>query len=113
MPCGSGKCDNPIPHFASAGLNWEWADTLDHYGRSLLVTFAKHFSASGHLGQEDEPFVNLTIAIGERADQEYSPFAIDLDLAVAEIRNLHGDWPSSGANGNLINYLLRKRIEHD
>ena len=112
-PLRSGKCDNPTPHFASAGRNWERTDTLDHDRRALLVTLAKHFTASGHLGQKDKAFVELTIAIGERANQEYSAIVVDFDLAIAEIRDLHCDRPSSSSSGDLVDHFLRKRVKHD
>src|SRR5579863_3460526 len=112
-PLSSGKGDYPIPRLASAGLNWKWTDSFDHDGRALFVAFAKDLAFSRHLSEKDEAFVDLTVAIREMADQENAAVPVDFDFAVCEIGDLYRDRPPSGAFGDLVHDLLRKRIEHD
>src|SRR3974377_2055970 len=90
-PLSTGECDNPVPNLAPARLNWEWTDTFAHDGRALLVAFAKYLAFSGHLGQEDEALVHLTVAIREMAEEENAPIPVDFDFAICEIGDLYSD----------------------
>ena len=109
----SGKSNDPIPRLAFARLNWERTDSFDHDGRALLVSFTKHLSFSRHLGEKDEAFMHLTIAICEMANQENASIPVDFDFAICEIGDLYSNRPSSGSFGDLVDDFLRKRIKDD
>src|SRR6266404_4356994 len=47
------------------------------------------------------------------ADQENPSIPVNFHFSVAEIWNLHGDRPTSGAFGDLVDDFLGKRVEHD
>jgi hypothetical protein len=94
-------------------FNREGAHTLDDNWRALCIPFSKYLALSGHLRQKDEAFMDLAVAIGEMADQKDASLPVNFHLAVAEIGDLDADGPSSSAFRDLVDNLLRKRIEND
>ena len=96
-PLSAGKCDNPVPCLTSAALNREGAHTLDNNWRALRVPLSKNLALPGHLGKEDEAFMDFAVAIGEMADQKDPSLPVNFHLAVAEIRDLHGDGAASSS----------------
>ena len=112
-PLSAGECDNPIPCFTSAGLNREGAHTLQDDRRALRIPLSKHLALPGHLGQKDEACMDLAVAIGEMADQKDPSLPVNFHFAVAEIWDLYADGTASGSFRDLVDNLLRKRVEDD
>lgn len=57
--------------------------------------------------------MDFAVAVAEMADQKDPSLPVDFHLAVAEIGDLHADGPSSSSFRDLVDNLLRKRIEND
>ncbi len=110
---GLGKHDLPVAHFTSAGLHAERLDPLMLNQLSVASVVHEQPSVLSHLHEERLALTHLPVIGSHLIDQEHTTFRVDLDCSVAQLRYCNCDRATAGTTHDLVDELLRKRIEND
>src|SRR2546427_375569 len=108
-----GENHHPVADHAPARLNRERPDPLDDDRLALATVVLEHFAFRADLQLKDLALLDLDVGAGAGIEQEDAAFRVDPHLAIAQLRDAHHNRTPPGSRDDLVDDLLRKRIEDD